>query len=236
MTYETHLAAAEAALWPLDEIAWNRIDRDAASREGELHRALYDAALIEGYLPVYGGRLLALLEDDVDATAVLSIELFEGLRHYTALKRYLDAVGFRSAADADTGLANARVRSARVRSAGGAPAYATETVVEHLTHFMGSELFAAFFFQRVAEQTREPVLADLLRRMSADEQRHAAAASALLEARVRRDPSLAARVVAAAEGFRHYGNDIVEVPVAERNDLEALAAFNRRVRHIGAAR
>ena len=230
MIYEIHLAAAEAALWPLDAIAWNRIDRDAASREGVLHQALYDAALIEGYLPVYGSRLLSLLQDDVDATAVLSMELFEGLRHYTALKRYLDAVGFRSAADADAGLANARVRSAR-----DTPTYAAETIVEHLTHFMGSELFAAFFFQRVAEQTREPVLADLLRRMSADEQRHAAAASALLESRVRRDPSLAPRIGAAAESFRHYGNDIVEVPVAERNDLEAVAAFNRRVRHICAA-
>jgi hypothetical protein len=230
MIYEMHLAAAEAAFWPLDAIAWHRIDRDAASREGALHRALYEAALIEGYLPVYGGRLLSLLQDDVDATAVLSMELFEGLRHYTALKRYLDAVGFRSAADTDGGLADARLRSAR-----GAPAYAADTIVEHLTHFMGSELFAAFFFQRIAEQTREAVLADLLRHMSADEQRHAAAASALLEARVRRDPSLAARVVAAAGAFRHYGNDIVEVPVAERNDLEALAAFNRRVRHICAA-
>jgi hypothetical protein len=227
MIYETHLAAAEAALWPLDAIAWNRIDRGAASRERMLHEALYAAALIEGYLPVYASRMLSLLRDDVDATAVLSMELFEGLRHYTALKRYLDAVGFCSAADADAGLANARVRSAR-----GTPTYAAGTMGEHLTHFMGSELFAAFFFQRVAEQTREPVLADLLRRMSADEQRHAAAASALLESRVRRDPSLAARVVAAAERFRHYGNDIIEVPVAERNDLEALAAFNRRVRHI----
>jgi hypothetical protein len=230
MIYETHLASAEAALWPLDAIAWNRIDRDAASRERALHQALYDAALIEGYLPLYGSRLLSLLEDDVDGTAVLSMELFEGLRHYTALKRYLDAVGFRSAEGVDAGLADARVRSRT-----GSTTYAADTIVEHLTHFMGSELFAAFFFQRIAEQTREPVLADLLRRMSADEQRHAAAASALLESRVRRDPTLAARVVAAAEGFRHYGNDIVEVPVAERNDLEALAAFNRRVRHICAA-
>lgn len=224
MSYEPHLRAAEAALWPLEAVPWDRIDRDAAAGEGALHQALYDAALIEGYLPVYASRLLALLQDDVDATAVLSLELFEGLRHYTALRRYLDAVGFRGASESDAGLAAARAR------AGGT--YGAERVPEHLTHFMGSELFAAFFFQRLAERTREPVLAHLLRRMSADEQRHAAAAGDVLAARVRRDPTLAPRVTAAAEAFRHYGSDIVEVPVAEPNDFEALAAFHRRVRSI----
>jgi hypothetical protein len=230
MIYETHLAAAEGALWPLDRsIAWSRIERDAAERESRLHQALHDAALIEGYLPVYAGRLLQLLADDVDATAVLSVELFEGLRHYTALKRYLDLVGFQSASDADAGLAAARVKTS-------ATSYSAARIPEHLTHFMGSELFASYFFLRIAEESREPVLVDLLRRMSADELRHAAAAGALLEARVRADRAVAARVMAAAEAFRHYGSDIVDVPVGMPNDFEAIAAFNRKVRLIcGAA-
>lgn len=223
MIYESHLKAAESALWPLDEsIAWDRIDREAARSEGRIHQALHDAALIEGYLPVFAGRLLQLLSDDVDATAVLSVELFEGLRHYTALKRYLDLVGFQAAADADAGLARARALAVS------AP-YAAADVPEHLTNFMGSELFAAYFFLRFADETREPVLSDLLRRMSGDELRHAAAAAALLESRVGKDPAVAQRVLAAAESFRHYGSDIVEVPVAEHNDFEAIAAFSRRV-------
>ena len=226
MTYESHLNAAEAPLWPLEHsIAWDRIDREIARQERPIHRLLHDAALIEGYLPVYAGRLLAMLWDDVDATAVLSLELFEGLRHYTALKRYLDVVGFQTAADADTGLAEARARTTHAH-------YSAAGIPEHLTHFMGSELFASFFFRRLAEQTREPVLADLLHRMSADELRHAAAAGALLEARVRRDPAVAPRVMAAAEAFRHYGSDIVEVPVGTPNDFEAIAAFSRKVRLI----
>ena len=225
MIYETHLYAAEAVHWLIEDIGWDRIDRDAASKEGKLHQALHDAALIEGYLPVYASRLLQLLTDDVDATAVLSLELYEGLRHYTALKRYLDAVGFQPAAQADMELTAAR---ANVSGAD----YSADRIAEHLTHFMGSEQFAAYFFLRIAEQTREPVLHDLLMQMSMDEHRHAAAAAAVLEARVRRDPSLAPRVVAAAEAFRHYGGDIVEVPVAMPNDFEALAAFNRRVRQV----
>src|SRR5207248_9970021 len=99
-----------------------------------------------------------------DATAVLSVELFEGLRHYTALKRYLDLVGFQSTAVADAELASARTRTINAQ-------YAVANVPEHLTHFMGSELFASHFFLRIADETREPVLSDLLRRMSADELR-----------------------------------------------------------------
>ena len=225
MSYEGHLQAAESAFWRLDSVAWDRIDRDAARAERHIHQSLHDAALIEGYLPVYASRLLALLSDDVDATAILSLELFEGLRHYTALRRYLDLVGFQTAVESDVGLASARAgaRGAEYTAAG---------IPEHLTHFMGSELFAAYFFARISEDTREPVLSDLLKRMSGDEFRHAAAAGALLETRVRREPALASRVMAAAETFRHYGSDIVEVPVARPNDFEAIAAFSRKIRLI----
>lgn len=225
MIYESHLAAAERAFWRLEDIRWQEIDREAASTEIHIHKALHDAALIEGYLPVYASHLMHLLWEDVDATAVLSLELFEGLRHYTALKHYLDAVGFQASADADTGLAAARGRARDLRRGG-------DDIAEHLTHFMGSEFFAAHFFHRFADETREPVLSDLLRRMSADEFRHAAAGGAVLEALLVHDPSIAPRVLAAAAAFRHYGSDIVEVPVAERNDFEAIVAFNRKVNRI----
>ena len=93
--YEAHLRATEENAWPLDTtIAWDAIDLDVARTERELHQALHDAALIEGYLPMYAARLMQLLWDDVDATAVLSMELYEGLKHFTALTRYLDRVGF----------------------------------------------------------------------------------------------------------------------------------------------
>jgi hypothetical protein len=226
MTYEAHLHAAESAFWPLEtSVPWDHIDRQTAAREGEIHQALYDAALIEGYLPLYASRLLQLLAGDVAATAVLSLELFEGLRHYTALKRYLELVGFRTAAQVDAGLEAARAGAGHRR-------YSADEVPAHLTHFMGSELFAAYFFLRMADQTRETVLRELLKRMASDEFRHAAAAGAVLEARVRGAPALQAQVLSAARSFRHYGSDIVEVPVAQPNDFEAIAAFDRKVRLI----
>jgi hypothetical protein len=38
--------------------------------------------------------------------------------------------------------------------------------------------------------------------------------------------------LAAAENFRHYGNDVVEVPVAEENDFDSILAVNRKVRQV----
>lgn len=163
MIYEEHLAAAELNAWPLDSsIAWDRIDRETATSEPDVLAALHDAALIEGYLPVFIPRLMRMLWEDVDATAVLSVELFDGLKHYTALKRYLDRVGYAPAAVLEEDLVKAR------RGAVDLP-YDQSDVLGHLTNFMCSELFAAHFFLRLSRRTREPVLKELLSYMSRDE-------------------------------------------------------------------
>ena len=222
--YEPHLASAEQAAWPLDtSVAWKDIDLATARREEHILSALHDAALIEGYLPVFAPRLMQLLWDDVDATAVLSLELYEGLRHYTALKRYLDAVGHAPAV-----MSEARLVGSRERALSG-PARA-EDVITQLTNFACSELFAAYFFLRLSRETREPVLAALLERIASDEFRHASAGADLLAKRVRQDPAVAEEILLAAQSFRHYGADVVEVPVAAANDFEAIAAMNRLIR------
>ena len=224
MIYEAHLRATEENAWPLDSaIAWDAIDLDAARAEGDLHRALHDAALIEGYLPVYAARLMQLVWDDVDATAVLSMELFEGLKHFTALTRYLDRVGFQREEASAAALVAARERALAIR-------YDERDLIAHLTNFMASELFAAYFFLRISRRTREPVLRDLLSYMARDEFRHSASAGDVLKQRIDRDPTLTDQVLEAAEHFRHYGSDVVEVPVAEENDFEAIMAVNRKIR------
>ena len=224
MIYEAHLRAAEENAWALDTaIAWDAIDLDAAREEAELHRALHDAALIEGYLPVYAARLMQLLWDDVDATAVLSMELFEGLKHFTALTRYLDRVGFLREDISAARLVAARERALAIR-------YEERDLVAHLTNFMASELFAAYFFLRISRRTREPVLKELLGYMARDEFRHSASAGDVLKKRIDSAPALTQQVLAAAERFRHYGSDVVEVPVAEENDFEAIMAVNRKIR------
>jgi len=222
--YEAHLRATEENAWPLDtSVAWDAIDLDAAHNERELHQALHDAALIEGYLPVYAARLMQLLWDDVDATAVLSMELYEGLKHFTALTRYLDRVGYEREEASATALVAARERALGI-------AYDPSQLVAHLTNFMCSELFAAYFFLRISRKTNEPVLRDLLGYMARDEFRHSASAGDVLKKRIDRDPTIATQVLATAERFRHYGSDVVQVPVAEENDFEAIMAVNRKIR------
>ena len=224
MIYESHLRATEENAWPLDtSIDWDAIDLDAARNERELHQALHDAALIEGYLPVYASRLMQLLWDDIDATAVLSMELFEGLKHFTALARYLDRVGYQGEQASESALVAARERALAIR-------YDQTEVIAHLTNFMCSELFAAYFFLRISRRTSEPVLAKLLGYMARDEFRHSASAGDVLKKRIDSDPAIAAQVLAAAEHFRHYGSDVVQVPVAAENDFEAIMAVNRKVR------
>lgn len=225
MIYEEHLRAAEAVAWTIDSIRWGAIDHRIARDETEIHAALRDAAMIEGYLPTFAPRLMLLLWDDVDATAVLSLELYEGLKHYTALRRYLDIVGDQSTKASERALVDARGSTNSLR-------YDRGQVVTYLTHFMCSELFAAHFFRRIAEQTREPVLAELTDFMSRDELRHSAAAGALLKKRVTADPTIVPEIVDAAENFRHYGSDVVEIPLAEQNDFEAIMAMNRKIRQL----
>jgi acyl-[acyl-carrier-protein] desaturase len=222
--YEAHLRATEENAWPLDTtIAWDAIDLEVARTEGELHRALHDAALIEGYLPVYAARLMQLLWNDVDATAVLSMELYEGLKHFTALTRYLDRVGYQREDASVAALVAARARSLAVE-------YTEGDLIAHLTNFMCSELFAAYFFLRISRRTAEPVLRDLLGYMARDEFRHSASAGDVIKKRIDSEPAVAAQVLAAAERFRHYGSDVVDVPVAEENDFEAIMAVNRKIR------
>ena len=226
MIYEIHLAAAERSAWPLDStIDWDGIDLELAASESDVHAALHDAALIEGYLPLFIPRLMRVVWDDVDATAVLSLELYEGLRHFTALKRYLDRVGHTSAATRAAGLVAAR------RGALDLP-YDASDVLAHLTNFMCSELLAARFFLGLSRRTREPVLKTLLSHMARDEFRHCAGAGDLLRKRVEKDASATRSILAAAESFRHYGSDVVEVPVAEETDFDSILAVNRKVRQV----
>lgn len=226
MIYEEHLRAAEAAAWSVEtNIPWSAIDRDTARTEPEILASLRDAALIEGYLPTFAPRLMLLLWDDVDATAILSLELYEGLKHYTALRRYLDIVGEESSRVSERSLVDARERTSGIT-------YRRDEVITYLTHFMCSELFAAHFFRRIREQTREPVLAELLGYMSRDELRHSAAAGALLRKRIAANPEVAGEILAAAENFRHYGSDVVDIPLAEENDFEAIMAMNRKIRQL----
>lgn len=224
--YVRHARAADRGVWSVErDVAWADIDPARCREERELLAALRDAALIEAYHPVHLQRLLAETWDDVDAGVVFSLELYEGFKHFHALRMYLDAAAYRPA------ISDADIVDMRRNALATEPAQ--YDLIERLVEFMLSEHLASYFFRRLGEQTHEPVLARLLDLIAADEVRHAQSASDLLAKRIGADPGLIPRVLEAATHFKHFGERVVgDVPVALPGDPLAIRTFARRIERL----
>jgi hypothetical protein len=223
--YARHAAAADRGAWSVErDIRWKDIDREKAHARPALLSALRDAALIESYHPVHLAGLLASTRDDIDAGVVFSLELYEGFKHFHALRTYLDAVRFTPRITDEELVA--------IRASGNGDGGA-EGLIERLVEFMLSEHLAAYFFRRLGEQAVEPVLAELLELIAADEVRHAQSASDLIAKRIDADRTVVPRVLEAAAHFRHYGERAVgTVPVAQAGDPIAISTFARRIERL----
>jgi hypothetical protein len=217
------LTQAELQRWILEaDVAWGRIDTDLALAQTDLLDQIRDSALIESYFPVYTTRLMRALWDDIDATAVFSIQLYESYKHFYVLNRYLEAVGYRPIDGKE--LVDIRGRNLDTQ---------VDDAIAELTRYMLSEHFAAYFFLRLSRQAREPVLASIASFIAKDEFRHTQFAFDLIDARIKQDPSCKERVLRAASTFRHVGADVVaDVPISEKNDLPAILTLNRRMRRL----
>lgn len=227
--YVRHAAAADRGAWSVErDIAWDAIDPVLAWERPETLAALRDAAIIESYHPVNLQRLLRLAWDDVDAGVVLSLELYEGFKHFHVLRTYLEAVEYRPALT-ESDLVDAR-RPTMAESAG---LDDDRTLVERLVEFMLSEHLAHYFFRRLGERSREPVLASLLARIAGDEIRHAQGASDLIAKRIAADARVIPVVLDAAVAFHHFGEEAVgTVPVAMPGDPLAIRTFARRIERL----
>jgi hypothetical protein len=224
--YARQARAADRGAWSVErDVRWNDIRPELVLGDGELLASLRDAALIEAYHPVHLQRMLLETWDDVDAGVICSLELYEGFKHFHALRMYLEAVGYEPALTDDDIVAMRRA--------------ARETddehydLIERLVEFMLSEHLASYFFRRLGQQTREPVLAELLAHIAADEVRHAQSASDLLAKHIAADSAVIPRVLHAAAHFRHFGERAVgDVPVAMPGDPIAISTFARRIERL----
>jgi hypothetical protein len=223
MIYAEYLSTAEAHRWILDtDIAWDYINPSLALQQPDLLDRVRDSALIESYFPVFTPKALALLWDDVNATAIFSIQLYESYKHFHVFNQYLTCVGYRPVDEAE--IVSVRRRNEHVR-------YADAT--ELLTRYMMSEHFAAQHFFKDARQAVEPVLAHILQLVGRDEVRHTRFAYDLLEYRVRRDPRAADKILKAARAFRHVGLEVVtEMPVAQKNDFMTIFMLNQKLHRL----
>lgn len=219
-------AAADRGRWSVErDIRWAAIDPIRAHERPDLLAQLRTAALIESYHPVHLGWMLDDTWNDVDAGAAIALELYEGFKHFHSLRTYLDVVGYEpTITDAELVAIRASARAVGPKG----------TLVERLVEFMLSEHLASYFFRRIGEQATDPVLAELLAFIAADEVRHAQAASDLLEARIASNPSVVIpAVLEAAVHFHHFGEQAVDdVPVALPGDPLAIRSFARRIERL----
>lgn len=224
--YARHARAADTGGWSVErDVRWGAIDPELVRDDRDLLAALRNAALIEAYHPVHLQQLLAETWNDVDAGVVFSLELYEGFKHFHALRMYLDAVAFEPALT-DEDIVEMR-RAARESEE------EPYVLIDRLVEFMLSEHLASYFFRRLGEQTREPVLAEMLALIAADEVRHAQSASDLLAKRIVSDPTVIPNVLSAARHFKHFGERAIgEVPVALPGDPLAIRTFARRIERL----
>lgn len=225
-SYREFAAVSELARWNVErDIEWGKIDAALALSQPELLQQLRDSALIESYHPMSTLSTIQLCWDDVDATSILQVEQFEGFRHFWVLRRYLDAVGF------EPRITDEEVIGHRERNLDTVK-YEQSDRIQVLVNFTWSEHFAGYFFLRVAEQAKEPVLAKLAQFIAGDEFRHSEGGFRILQNLVSRHPESIPKVIAAANRFRHYGNDVVEVPVSLRNDLDAILKVVKKTQRV----
>jgi hypothetical protein len=221
--YDEYLTHAEIQRWILDaDVWWGDIDPALARTQPALLEQVRDSALIESYFPIYTTRLVRALWDQIDATSVFSIQLYESYKHFYVLNRYLEIVDYRPITSDEV----VEIRRRNLDTA-------IDDPIRELGRYMISEHFAAYFFLRLSRQAEEPVLKQIAGFIAKDEFRHTQFAYDLLAARVQENASCRDRIVNAALEFRHVGADVVaQVPVSQKNDLGAILALNKRFQRL----
>ena len=214
--YARHARAADRAAWSVErDVRWAEIDRARALAQPDILDKLRSAALIESFHPVNLSRLIRFAWDDVDAGGVFSLEMYEGFKHFHALRMYLDAVGY------EPRITDDELRQIRQRADRG--------------DLDRSDLVTPLvqFFRRLGEQAQEPQLRALLALIAADEVRHAQGASDLIARRIAAQADLVPAVLRAAADFHHYGEEAVgDVPIAMEGDDVAIRTFATRIERL----
>lgn len=223
MIYERYFKQSEADRWQLEtDVPWQEVNGELAAAQPDILEDLRNAALIESYAPMFALKSLHLWWDSVEESAVASIQFYEEYKHYFALKRYLESVGYE--------IPDREIIEVRQKNYG---AYYQDRT-RQLANYMMSEHFTAHFYKRLLEKAQEPVMRVLLDFLMRDEFRHCNVFYSLLERRMELDASIRETIVDEALHFRHQGIEVVgeHMPVAERNDFQTILLFFRKVERL----
>lgn len=149
---------AEAVRWRMSDIPWAKIDASAAP--DELRTLIREVAFSELTTFTATKRFMADCADDVDLTQWIAVWFYEESKHAQVLLRWLHALGI--GVD-DAFMTKGRATAPFMKSRMG-------TLVTNII----SEMVASASYQRLHVKSPEPVLAQIGRRLCADEARHAA--------------------------------------------------------------
>lgn len=223
MTYGDYLTTSEMTRWILDtDIDWDAIDPGLALTQPEILDRVRDSALIESFFPIFTPRALELLWDNVTATAIFSVQLYESYRHFHVFAQYLEAVGHRQISEEE--IVQVRRRNLDLRF---------DHPARLLTRYLMSEHFAAHHFFKDSRCAVEPVLRSILQLVAKDEVRHCQFGCELLADHLRRHPEHVDDVLDEAAHFKHLGELAVpNMPVAQKNDFSAILAINRKIERL----
>lgn len=223
MTYTDYLTTAEINRWIIDtDIDWDSVNPQLALSQPELLDRVRDSALIESFFPIYTPRALDLLWDNVTATAIYSVQLYESYKHFQVFNQYLELIDYHPITDDE--IVDLRRKNLKLN-------YSSASRL--LTRYMMSEHFAAHAFFKDSKAAADPVLKSILHLVAKDEVRHCQFGLELLEDQLKRHPEEIDDCLDEALNFRHIGELVVdEMPVAEKNDLAAIIAVNRKIERI----
>ncbi len=195
--YTRHVAATDRGSWSLiSDVRWGDIDARKARAQPDTLETLRRLVLALSRRGAAAARLLSRAADDPHASAALTLELWNGLKHVHALRTYLDSVDGPRVSDADL---------AEVRSGPDAPAETSFTEAFIGTLFLQHAFAAAV--RHLGARAEEPVLAELLSLIAADDFRSGQVGLDLMALRLAGGRTTAAEVRSAVERERKSVND-----------------------------
>ncbi len=153
----------EKVLWQFGALDFGAIRTDLLTQHDLA--GVRVAMLVESHTPVYTQLLLELFRHDHEVTAFLAIWAYEEMKHYAALRTYLEASSMVDLGALDRELA--------VTRAGPLPEKeACFSRVQSFTYTMLQEQVTGWFYKRFAGGVREPLLKTILQLIAKDEYRH----------------------------------------------------------------
>ncbi|MBI2040414.1 acyl-ACP desaturase [Candidatus Microgenomates bacterium] len=157
--FKTH----EAQMWRMDDMRFDQIDRGLLTEDEIV--AVRGAMLVESHNPVYTQVLLDYFRHDHEMAAFIVTWSYEELKHYLALRTYLEATGMVDLVDLEKELTETRA----------GPWGDDErnfTAPQSFAYTMLQEEITGLFYHGFAQRTKEPTLKRMLQIIGKDEYRH----------------------------------------------------------------